>query len=134
VTRSLNELPTDASVVSDPIFCAMQRYLQAEARVDAIPDQEEDELLPPVLAESTRARRALAETVPLTLAGLAAFARFLEHQSRVVLDSAFFIDDREHLAFYATLAHSLEMIMRAAAVASASVDGDRQHARGVVGA
>jgi hypothetical protein len=107
--RSIDEA-AEAGAQPDPIFAAMEWYLASEAKIDALPDDGDERLLQAALAESTRGRRALAETVPTTLAGLAAFARFLEHQSRVVLDGAFFVDDREHLAFYGSLARSLEAI------------------------
>ena len=96
----------------DPIFEAMERYPRAEAKIEAIPDDEENTRLGAALAESARARLGLAETAPTTLRGLAAFARFLSHQSKVVLDDAFFDNDDEHMAFYASLDRSLAAIIR----------------------
>jgi hypothetical protein len=75
----------------DPIFAAMERYLRAEKRADG----------------DRVARERLAETAPTTLDGLAAFAHFLNHQSSVILKDAFFDNDREHLAFYASLDRAL---------------------------
>jgi hypothetical protein len=102
------------SAKPDPILAAIERYERAEADCDRISESDEARL-EAASEESVRARCALAETAPTTLEGLAAFARFLDRQSSVVLKDAFFCDDAEHLAFYANLNRSLSAITRAAA-------------------
>jgi hypothetical protein len=98
---------------SDPIFAAMERYERAEAKCLRIPDEDEARLAS-AGEKSRRARCALAKTAPTTLEGLAAFARFLDQQSSTTLKTAFFDNDREHLAFYANLNLSLmRLITRA---------------------
>jgi hypothetical protein len=94
---------------SDPIFAAIERYECADAECLRIPDEDEARLAS-AFEESRRARCALAETAPTTLDGLAALARFLDQQSSTVLETAFFDNDREHLAFYANLNLSLMRI------------------------
>ena len=113
------------STKRDPIFAAIDRCLKADARF--LRKAEEDDLRPKGAVRSKAdvrseadvrskaaaavcARRALAKTVPTTLEGLAAFARFLDHQSSSVLEGAFFDDDGEHLAFYASLNRSLSAL------------------------
>jgi hypothetical protein len=94
----------------DPIIVAMRRYLLAEQKIAELPGEEEQTpRMDAAINESANARRDLAATVPTTLNGLAAFARFIDHQSRAIND-AFFDDDREHLAFYASLNQSLGII------------------------
>jgi len=96
---------------SDPIFAAIERYQRAEAECLRIPDEDEARL-DSACEESLRARCALAEIAPTTLEGLAALACFLDQESSV-LKTAFFDNNREHLAFYANLNLSLRLITRA---------------------
>jgi hypothetical protein len=96
---------------SDPIFAAIKRYERAEAECLRIPEEDEARLAS-ASDESWNARLALAETAPTTLEGLTAFARFLDRQSSTVLKTAFFDNNREHLAFYASLNRSLRLITR----------------------
>jgi hypothetical protein len=100
---------------SDPIFAAIERYKRAEAECLRIPDEDEARL-DSAGEKSRRARCYLAKTAPTTLKGLAAFALFLDQQSSTVLKTAFFDNNREHLAFYANLNRSLKLITRKSAI------------------
>lgn len=99
--------------VPDPIFAELDRYLQLDRECDRLADLYHDiDLDAPDYRRAAdavvAARLSLAQTVPTTLAGLAAYARFLNHQSNVVLETSFFDEDMgELLPFYVSLDRSL---------------------------
>ena len=115
-----------AAAEPDPIFAAIERYLQAERECDSIDGVAENGLdetpeFTRAANEVLAARRALASTAPTSLNGLAEYARFLDQQSSV-LNDAFFDNDDEHLAFYASLNRSSSAVAAAlGAVGSMSV-------------
>jgi hypothetical protein len=92
----------------DPIFAAMERCIRAEAAYLATDEDVSDELSDDTVA----AREALARTRPTTFTGLAAYLRFLSHQSREVLGTFFFDNDRENTAFIENLDHAVAALLR----------------------
>jgi hypothetical protein len=118
--------PAEAAPVleHDPIFAAIEDYLKAEAESARLQDAEDKR--PAARGQSAEMRAAsdevvaarlrLAQTAPTTLTGLAAYGRFLDHQSSVVFGEGFFDDQMndkaEPLAFFASLNRSLGSLLR----------------------
>ena len=106
--------PIDNSAgLVDPVIVAIERCIAAERASDSVVgdfDSPEDDLL---CDECLAARRALAETVPTTLAGLGALARFLNHQSNDVLAGNSFFEMDEAPAFFASLDQAVTAIAAA---------------------
>jgi len=108
---------------ADPIFAALERWQKIETECDRLLAEESDG----GINQSPRAEAAvkaiweerllLAATAPnTTLAGLAAYVRFLHHQSAVVLERSFFESEGEHneqLAFFESLDRSVALIAAA---------------------
>jgi hypothetical protein len=103
----------------DPIFAAIERYERAFAefnRLGALDEAGEVVDFGANTREVLASRLNLASTAPATLSGLAAYARFLDHQSSVVFGEGFFDDQvndkAEPLAFFASLNRSLGSLLR----------------------
>jgi hypothetical protein len=99
----------------DPIFAAIEYWLEIEQKCDeyVAPENDgsydEDEFNDVIMPEFNAARLGLAETIPTTLAGLAAYACFLNDRVVNELDvgNQFFYCDGEMEAFLASLNRSL---------------------------
>ncbi len=111
-----------SSDTADPIFAALERWQKIEIECHRLLDEESDGGInqSPRAAAAVEAiweeRLRLAETAPTTLAGLAAYVRFLHHQSAVVLETSFFESEGEHdeqLAFFESLDRSVASIAAA---------------------
>lgn len=128
VSASFAEPATSAP---DPIFAAIERYQRSAAESDRLCDlADAGEVVDceACTGEVLASRLNLASTAPTTLLGLAAYARFLDHQSSVVFGEGFFdeeLNDRaEQLAFFASLNRSLAGLQRAAADLTAAGDAE----------
>jgi hypothetical protein len=120
-----------AASAPDPIFAAIERYQRASAGSDRLCDLADAGEVVDCEAsteEILASRLNLASTAPTTLLGLAAYARFLDHQSSVVFGEGFFDEElngrAEQHAFFASLNRSLAGLQRAAADFTA--DGDAE--------
>jgi hypothetical protein len=94
VSASVAEPATSAL---DPIFAAIERYLRASAESDRLCDLADAGEVVDCEAsteEVLASRLNLASTAPTTLLGLAAYARFLDHQSNVVFGEVFLMRRR----------------------------------------
>lgn len=114
-----------SSATLDPIFASIARYLEVNARCEAIYDADEkDPRLKEDACDVRAARLALAQTAPTTLAGLAAYARFLNEQSAQVFEEPFFDRDGkvEYMAFHASLDRSLAELLRIGDLPNAASD------------
>jgi hypothetical protein len=97
-----------SSATPDPIFASIARYLEVTARCEAIYDADEDNpRLEDEACDIRAARLELARTAPSTLAGVAAYACFLNEQSARVFEAPFFSEKIEYMAFHASLDRSL---------------------------